>query len=113
METQEEDVVLMCGVLRLLPEKRRLEGPRGVLILTDAHFRVMHRLMRRPGVVITRSDLIGELYPDPDDEGVSPDVALRIVVMKLRRWMEAIGCFPNVVSIMNHIEVGYSMEVRS
>jgi DNA-binding response OmpR family regulator len=87
------------GPLTLYVEEHRLEGPRGELRLSGAHFRIMLRLMRRPGMVVERSDLISALYPDADDEGENGDACLRQIVMSLRRAIALLGCEKAVLLI--------------
>jgi DNA-binding response OmpR family regulator len=83
---------LELGGLTLHPDEHRLVGPRGELRLSGNAFAVMHRLMRRPGTIIPRSDLISAMYSDPDDEPEDADGCLRQVILTLRRAILLLGC---------------------
>lgn len=110
--TNPEPTVLSVGSLQLLVEEQRLIGPRGELRLNGTHFRVLRRLMRRPGVIISHSDLIGEMYPNPDDEGENSEIFLRQVILALRQALVLlIGS--GRVAINNEAKIGYVIERRA
>ena len=104
--TETRPTVHAVGNIKLYVEEQRLEGPRGEVRLTSAHFRVMRRLLQRPGVIVTISDLIGELYPDPDLEGEDAYASLRQVLMSLRQALMLIGA-GSTCGIGNERSVGY------
>jgi DNA-binding response OmpR family regulator len=114
-ETRELDskdvTTLTVGDITLQIEGHRLIGPRGEVRLTASHFRVMQRLMQRPGVIVSVSDLIGELYPDPDMEGEDPEGCLRQVLLSLRRAIALVNA-KGVVRITAEPGVGYLIEGR-
>lgn len=94
------------GPLMLLTDQRRLVGPRGEITLRGNAYAVAHKLMRRPGVIVTRSDLISAMYGDPDDEPNDAEGVLRQVILTLREAINLIvGRTP--VSIVTEAGVGH------
>ena len=104
LETMEPTIEV--GPLRLLVDQRRLIGPRGEVTLRGNAYAVAFRLMRRPGVIVMRSDLISAMYPDPDDEPNDAEGVLRQVILTLREAINLIvGRTP--VAIMTEGSVGH------
>jgi DNA-binding response OmpR family regulator len=87
-----EEPPLEVGGLTLHPDERRLVGPRGELRLARNAFSVAYKLMRRPGVIVSRSDLIAAMYDDPDNEPEDAEGVLRQVILTLRRAILLLGC---------------------
>jgi len=109
--TETRPTVHAVGNIKLYVEEQRLEGPRGEVRLTASHFRVMQRLMQCPGVIVSVSDLIGELYPDPDMEGEDPNGCLKQILLSLRRVMLLLGA--GETAIKSERGVGYFVNRRA
>lgn len=105
-----ETVPLTLGKLELHLDRQMLTGPRGNIHLTAQYFALTERLMRRPGVLISHTDLIGLAYPDADREPDNANVRIRQMVSRLRQLVIALGC-PGVL-IQPEPSVGYRMFQR-
>lgn len=102
-----------CGTLSLDIETRTLSGPRGQIRLDPMAYAMMCRLMRRPGVIVSDTDMISTVWPDPDDEPDDPDMTLRFKATVMRNTIIALGCGGHAkVSLRRERNVGYFMEVR-
>jgi DNA-binding response OmpR family regulator len=107
---QAPEKTLEVGTLALLPDERRLVGPRGVITLSPNAFEVARRLMRRPGVIVSRSDLIASMYPD-GEEPEDPDGCLRQSIRLLREAINLIVGRTGVM-ILTEVGVGHSIVGR-
>lgn len=103
--------LMKCGALELDPETRVLSGPRGQVRLAPAPFEIIQRLMRRPGVIVSASDLISTVWTDPDREPSDPDLALRFHMRIVRGAIAVLGC--SRARIKSEPGVGYFMERRN
>jgi len=101
---------MKCGSLELDPETRVLSGPRGQIRLAPAPFEIVQKLMRRPGVIISVSDLISTVWSDPDREPSEADLALRFHMRSVRGAIGVLGC--SRTRIKSEPGVGYFMEKR-
>jgi two-component system OmpR family response regulator len=101
------------GNLRLDVEQRALIGPRGELILMPQLFRLAERLMRRPGMVVPFSDVVGVLYPDADVEPDNAEVVMRIRIQQMRAalLLLAEGAREGNVRVRTERGIGYALEV--
>ena len=102
---------LTLGELALDPASRVLSGPAGHIQLTARYFSLTERLLRRPGTVIEHSDLIGAMYPDPDDEPENSEKLLYQAISRLRLIVELMA--GRGVRISNVQNVGYRMHERA
>ena len=78
------------------------------LRLTAHLFALVNRLMRRPGTIVTRSDLLSAIYADADEEPDNAEACLRNYILKLRRAIELLGC-PGVVVVVTEPNIGYGI----
>ncbi|WP_225198085.1 winged helix-turn-helix domain-containing protein [Gluconobacter oxydans] len=101
---------MKCGSLELDPETRVLSGPRGQVRLAPAPFEIVQRLMRRPGTIVSVSDLISTVWPEPDAEPGEPDQALRFHMRVVRGAIAVLGC--SRARIRSEPGIGYFMERR-
>ncbi len=65
------------GVLELDIDLHVLRGPQGAIRLGPLYFALTKQLMQRPDGLISRTQLLRALYPDPDDEPGTADGVLR------------------------------------
>jgi DNA-binding response OmpR family regulator len=96
------------GPLELFPDERRVIGPRGELRLTAHLFAVTSRLMRRPGTIVSRSELISAIYADANEKPEHVEAILRNYILKLRNTIELLGC-PGTVVIITEPGIGYGI----
>lgn len=103
-------MILTVGKLELHSAERLLSGPRGSVQLTERNYALIERLMRRPGVLVSQSDLIATLYQDPDREPENAHKLLMQSVGALRALISHLG--GSSVQIRPEIGVGYRMQMR-
>ena len=87
----DERSVYRVAMMELDLEARVLTGPRGSVRLASIPFALAERLMRSPGLVISRSALIAAMYPNPDDEPETAENVLRNTLSKLRGMLCLLG----------------------
>lgn len=89
-EGSEEEALLVAGPLEveLNAVEARLDGRR--LDLTPFEFRILHELMRRPGRVLSRDELIDALHGDGD-----PGIFDRTIDVHLGRLRRKLGDHPS------------------
>ena len=107
--TSESPAVYVLAQMALDTGCHTVSGPRGHVQLTPGPARLLARLMRRPGAVVSASDLISAMYPDPDEEPEHADVVLRSQIQRLRALVEALAP-KGTVQIRNLPTVGYAIE---
>jgi DNA-binding response OmpR family regulator len=107
--TQSRSVYTLAG-MELDIESRELVGPRGHHDLADKPFRVLERLMRRPGILVSCSDLLIAMYPDGDE----PDTAENVLRHQIRRLRNLVDMITGTgrVWIRNESGVGYAIGER-
>ena len=76
---------LVHGGLVLEPDKHRLTRNGDPVALTPSEFKLLHRLMRRPGRVFDRAQLLDCLYPNGE---VVVDRVIDVHIGKLRQKIE-------------------------
>lgn len=96
--------VLSAGAIRLDPASRRVQNGDREISLTGKEFAVLEYLLRSPGRVVTRSELIDHLW-DANYDGYSNVVASS--VRHLRRKLTAHG---EADPIRTHRGAGYLLE---
>ena len=86
----EEEALLVAGPLEVEPDavEARLDGR--PLDLTPFEFRILHGLMRRPGRVLSRDELIDALHGDGD-----PGIFDRTIDVHLGRLRRKLGDDPS------------------
>lgn len=82
--------VLSAGALALNTLSRELTGPAGVVKLDRGPFQVLLALMRRPGLILSLTQLIEAAW-EPDLEPVDPEKAMRMRIARARDAMEQVG----------------------
>lgn len=102
---------LRLGDIALDCDRRALTGPRGQIMLRPSMYAVLSRLLLRPGVVVSGSDLITAIYNDPDDEPEHSAVVLRTTVQRLRSLLGALDGSEAII-IRTEIGFGYSIQRR-
>ena len=102
---------LVLGKLELNPGTRVLSGPSGHVELSRRYFVLAEKLLRRPGMVITHSDLIAVMYADPDDEPDNSTGLLYQAIGKLRTIIEVLN--GRNVQISTVRDIGYRMQDMS
>ncbi len=103
LETEQDEPVLVSGSLELDPNavEARLDGES--LDLTPFEFRILRGLMRRPGRVFTRDDLIDAIHGD-DDPGII-DRTIDVHLGRLRRKLNDDPANPRFIGTVR--TVGY------
>ncbi len=107
--TSVEPAVYALAQLNLDTGSHTLSGPRGHVMMPPRPYRVLERLMRRPGALVTVSDLVAAMYPD--DEPDSAENGLRQQILRLRNVVHMIAG-DSVVWIRTEVGVGYAIDVR-
>jgi DNA-binding response OmpR family regulator len=79
----EDEPVLVAGSLTLDPSAVEVTLDRRPISATPAEFRILHTLMRRPGRVFSRDELIDALHGE-DDPGIT-DRTIDVHLGRLRR----------------------------
>lgn len=69
--------------------------------LSPAQFRLLHLLWRSGGRVVTREEIVGEVWPGESDEGVS-EQAIDALVRRLKERLAAYGAGDLVVTVRGH-----------
>lgn len=95
---------LVHGGLVLEPAKHRLTRDGEPVTLTPSEFKLLHRLMRRPGRVFDRAQLLDCLYPNGE---VVVDRVIDVHIGKLRQKIEPDPARPTVVQTVHG--VGYRL----
>jgi DNA-binding response OmpR family regulator len=90
------------------PETATLVGVRGSMQLSAQLGRLAERMMRRPGVLVSKSDLIGCLYPDPDEETETSEAWLRQRIQHLRTLLWLMSA--QSVRLRTERGIGYAVE---
>ena len=67
--TSAEAPVVHCGEIEIDPGTRRVRRGDETVHLTPIEFDLLHILARRPGVVFSREQLLGEVWGYPDGSG--------------------------------------------
>ena len=103
LEAEQDEPVLVSGSLELDPNavEARLDGE--PLELTPFEFRILRGLMRRPGRVFTRDDLIDAIHGD-DDPGII-DRTIDVHLGRLRRKLNDDPASPRFIGTVR--TVGY------
>jgi DNA-binding response OmpR family regulator len=70
------------GVLRVDPVQHQVTVHGAPVHLTPTEFRLLHALVRRPGAVLRRSELLAQAWDDPT--GIAPS-RVKFAVLRLRR----------------------------
>ncbi len=105
--TEEQPMILRAGGLELDPGRYRVSRGADEIELTLIEFRLLQALMRAPGRVQTREELITRLY---DDE---PDVIDRVIdvhVGKLRRKLEPDPSSPRLIRTVRGVGYRFATE---
>jgi DNA-binding response OmpR family regulator len=100
--------VLQQGEVRLDLEKRRLEVRNQVLDVTHHEYVLLEALMRKPGKVFTREELLQRLYPR--GEAVVIDRVVDVHIGKLRKKIEVDPSDPEFILTVRGI--GYRFAER-
>ena len=79
---------LIAGRIRLDPRKRMAERDGQALSLTAREFRLLETLMRAPGAVVTREELMEQAWGERE-EPMSNNID--VMIARLRRKLEAAG----------------------
>ena len=103
----EEPERLMHGALALDVEQRKVTLDDQRLTLTPSEYTLLLALMRRPGRVFTRQELLDALYPDGD---AVVDRVVDVHIGKLRHKIEANPAAP--LYILTVRGVGYQFAER-
>jgi DNA-binding response OmpR family regulator len=94
--------VLEAGGLRYDVDALSIEGPEGSATLTRNEGRLLAQLMRRRGSVVTREELMCELW---DSDAFVDDNTLTVNIARLRQKLEGVG----IVNVLTtHRGVGYA-----
>lgn len=83
-DTIERENIKEIGPLRFDLDRRSIHGPRGRCMLAPLNFAVLERLARRPGVVVSYSDIVQSAWEDPDKEPDNPELSIRVVIKNMR-----------------------------
>ena len=94
-----EDGVLASGALSVDPERHEVRLGAGILPLTPLEFRLLHYLMQRPGRVVSRTQLLDNVW----DPGVF--VTDRSVDTHVKRLRSKLGVAADVLETVRG--VGY------
>lgn len=76
---------LVCGDLEMDLDKHRLKRDHRIINLTTTEFRLLHTLMRSPGRVFTRNELLKSLYQHGE---IVIDRVIDVHIGKLRQKLE-------------------------
>ena len=76
---------LVCGDLEMDLDKHRLKRDRRIINLTTTEFRLLHTLMRSPGRVFTRNELLKSLYQHGE---IVIERVIDVHIGKLRQKLE-------------------------
>ena len=98
----------MTASLVFDPEARTLTGPLGERILSPQRATILAQLLLANRAVVSNNQLIGALYPNPDDEPENPDRIVRMGVHHLRKLCAEVGLPPKV--IRNRWSTGYILD---
>jgi two-component system copper resistance phosphate regulon response regulator CusR len=79
---------LAAGALRLDPWKRTVERNGNVLALTAREFRLLESLMRAPGAVVSREELMEQAWGEREEPMSN---TIDVLIARLRRKLEAAG----------------------
>jgi len=91
--------LLTCGTLQLDPARHRCHVAGDEVALTAKEFDLLHGLMRRPGRVLTREQLLEEVW------GSDVTVTARTIDTHLKRLREKLGAAGHLVETVRG--VGY------
>lgn len=107
----EDQPILVGGGLELDPNaiEVRLDG--APLPLTPFEFRILHALMRRPGRVFSRDDLIDAIHGD-DDPGIF-DRTIDVHLGRLRRKLADDAAQPRFIATVRTVGYKFVPEVLS
>jgi DNA-binding response OmpR family regulator len=94
--------VLRCGSLLLDPRARRADVGEGPIPLTDREFRLLEVLMRAPGEVVSREQLLSAIW------GVGHDTGTNVVDVAILRLRSKVG-HGRITTVRN---AGYMLEDR-
>ena len=97
-----DDSVLRHGALVLEHDKHKLTRDGETLTLTPTEFKLLAALMRRPGKVFSRSELLGQLYPHGESV---VDRVIDVHIGKLRHKIEPDPSNPSYILTVHG--VGY------
>ncbi len=99
--------MMSAGELQIDPAGRRATVADHELVLRTKEFDLLARLMRAPGVAVTREDLMSDVW---DEHWFGPTKTLDVHVAALRRKLAEIsghGAVPRIVTLRGH---GYRLE---
>jgi DNA-binding response OmpR family regulator len=98
---REEEPVLVADGLNLDPSAVEVTLDREPIPITPAEFRILHTLMRRPGRVFSRGELIDALHGD-DDPGII-DRTIDVHLGRLRRKLGDDAAAPRFIGTVRTI----------
>ena len=101
--TAEDEPILTAEGLELDPTSVEVTLDAAPLMLTPFEFRILHALMRRPGRVFSRDDLIDAIHGD-DDPGIF-DRTIDVHLGRLRRKLGDDAAQPRFIATVR--TVGY------
>jgi DNA-binding response OmpR family regulator len=99
----QDEPVLVADGLTLDPSSVEVALDGGLVSITPAEFRILHTLMRRPGRVFSRDELIDALHQD-DDPGII-DRTIDVHLGRLRRKLDDDPAAPRFIGTVR--TVGY------
>jgi DNA-binding response OmpR family regulator len=77
--------IIACGRLRLDTVHRHADAGAGLVPLTSREFQLLFELMRRPGTVVSKDELITRLW------GTPPDSTSNVVDVYVHRLRSRLG----------------------
>jgi len=90
--TEDHRMVYCVGTLTLDLEKHQISCEDNRLDLTMTEFRILHLLMKSPGAIVNREEMIQEVFDiKPDEMGRTLDVHIRNIRRKLDE-LSGTGC---------------------
>ena len=101
--TDAPDAVLACGALQLDTGKQKLSLNGREVILTSLEYRILLPLMRAPGRIFSRQELLDHCYPDGE---TVVDRVIDVHIGKLRQKIETDPTCPEY--LLTHRGFGYS-----
>jgi len=81
----------MIKAIILDPSTRTLTGPTGEAHLSNQKSRILERLIRAKGGVVSRDQIVGLLYPNPDRESEHSYTLVNVLLTNLRKDLASVG----------------------